>query len=46
MENYQKTTGDPRVRGESPWDDYPFYSGTKYLKGKYLEEVQRQKRKK
>lgn len=43
MEDYQKTTGDPRVRGESPWDDYPFYSGRKYLKGKYLEEVQQKR---
>jgi len=40
MEDYQKTTGDPRVHGESPWDDYPFYRGKKYLKGKYLEEMQ------
>jgi N-sulfoglucosamine sulfohydrolase len=40
MEAYQKTTADPRIKGESPWDDYPFYSGRKYLKGKYLEEVQ------
>ncbi len=39
MEEYQKRTGDPRVKGESPWDDYPFYAGTKYLKGKYLEEM-------
>ena len=39
MEDYQKTTNDPRTRGESPWDDYPFYSGRKYLKGKYLEEM-------
>jgi len=40
MEDYQKKTGDPRASGESPWDDYPFYSGKKYLKGKYLEEMQ------
>jgi uncharacterized sulfatase len=40
MEDYQKKTADPRVKGESPWDDYPFYMGKKYLKGKYLEEVQ------
>lgn len=40
MEDYQKATGDPRARGESPWDDYPFYSGKKYLKGKYLKEIQ------
>lgn len=46
MEDYQKATADPRVYGESPWDDYPFYAGTKYLKGKYLQEVQRQKRNK
>ncbi len=46
MEDYQKRTGDPRVHGESPWDDYPFYSGTKYLKGAYLQEVQRQQREK
>ena len=39
MEDYQRATGDPRIRGESPWDDYPFYAGRKYLKGKYLEEV-------
>jgi len=26
MENYQKKTADPRVKGESPWDDYPFYA--------------------
>jgi len=43
MEDYQKTTVDPRARGESPWDDYPFYSGRKYLKGKYLEEVQQKR---
>jgi N-sulfoglucosamine sulfohydrolase len=40
MEEYQKATGDPRARGESPWDDYPFYNGKKYLKGKYLKEMQ------
>jgi uncharacterized sulfatase len=40
MEDYQKKTADPRVKGESPWDDYPFYAGEEYLKGKYLEEVQ------
>ncbi|MHC4132216.1 MAG: sulfatase family protein [Planctomycetota bacterium] len=40
MEDYQKKTADPRVKGESPWDDYPFYMGKEYLKGKYLEEVQ------
>jgi uncharacterized sulfatase len=39
MEAYQKTTGDPRVKGMSPWDEYPFYGGDKYLRGKYLEEV-------
>lgn len=46
LEDYQKKTNDPRIHGKSPWDDYPFYSGTKYLKGKYLEEVQAQQRKK
>lgn len=40
MEEYQRLTGDPRVNGESPWDDYPFYADEKYLKGKYLEEIQ------
>ncbi|MHC4791213.1 MAG: sulfatase family protein [Planctomycetota bacterium] len=40
MEDYQKKTGDPRVLGQSPWDDYPFYYGRKYLKGKYLQEMQ------
>ncbi|MHC4124441.1 MAG: sulfatase family protein, partial [Planctomycetota bacterium] len=25
LEQYQRQTNDPRVRGESPWDDYPFY---------------------
>jgi uncharacterized sulfatase len=39
LEEYQKKTGDPRVFGQSPWDDYPFYAGEKYLKGQYLEEV-------
>jgi uncharacterized sulfatase len=39
MEEYQQLTGDPRVDGYSPWDDYPFYADEKYLKGKYLEEV-------
>ena len=39
MEDYLKATDDPRARSESPWDDYPFYAGRKYLKGKYLEEV-------
>ena len=40
MEEYQKKTGDPRVNGESPWDDYPYYAGEEYLKGKYLDEVE------
>ena len=40
MEDYQTKTKDPRVEGKSPWDDYPFYNGKKYLRGKYLEEVQ------
>ena len=40
MEVYQNMTGDPRVIGESPWDDYPFYADEKYLKGKYLEEIE------
>ena len=31
---------DPRSRGEDPWQDYPFYFGEQYLKGKYLSEVQ------
>jgi uncharacterized sulfatase len=39
MEAYLKKTGDPRISGLSPWDDYPFYAGEKYLRGKYLEEV-------
>jgi uncharacterized sulfatase len=39
MEAYQIKTGDPRVLGKSPWDDYPFYAGKKYLKGQYLDEV-------
>jgi len=39
MEDYQKATGDPRVKGQSPWDDYLFYDGRKYLKGKYLKEI-------
>ncbi len=46
MEDYQKATADRRVYGESPWDDYPFYAGTKYLKGKYLQEVQGRQRNK
>jgi uncharacterized sulfatase len=41
LEDYQKKTGDPRVFGQSPWDDYPFYAGEKYLRGKYLEEIQK-----
>ena len=41
LEDYQKKTGDPRVFGQSPWDDYPFYAGEEYLKGEYLREVQR-----
>jgi uncharacterized sulfatase len=41
MEAYQKKTGDPRIFGQSPWDDYPFYAGEEYLKGQYLEEVKR-----
>jgi uncharacterized sulfatase len=40
MEEYQKKTADPRIKGESPWDDYPFYAGKQYLRGKYLEELQ------
>ncbi len=40
LEEYQRLTGDPRVAGESPWDDYPFYADEKYLKGKYLEEIE------
>ena len=39
LEAYQIKTADPRVLGKSPWDDYPFYAGEKYLKGHYLEEV-------
>jgi len=46
MEQYLQNTGDPRVRGESPWDDYPFYYGTKYLRGKYLQEVQARRKSK
>jgi N-sulfoglucosamine sulfohydrolase len=40
MEAYQARTNDPRVRGEAPWDDYPFYrqGKTEFLKGSYLEE--------
>lgn len=45
MEDYQKTTADPRVHGQSPWDDYPFYAGKKYLKAEYLQELQRQQTK-
>jgi uncharacterized sulfatase len=44
LEEYQKKTGDPRVVGQSPWDDYPFYAGEEYLRGKYLEEVLNQKK--
>ncbi len=25
LEQYQQQTKDPRIKGESPWDDYPFY---------------------
>lgn len=39
MEEYQRKTEDPRVKGMSPWDEYPFYAGDEYLRGKYLEEV-------
>ena len=45
MESYQKQTKDPRVEGQSPWDDYPFYAGDKYLKGEYLKEVQDRRKK-
>lgn len=45
MEAYQAKTKDPRAEDKSPWDDYPFYHGEKYLRGKYLEEVQAEKRK-
>jgi uncharacterized sulfatase len=27
LERYLKETEDPRVSGESPWDDYPYYFG-------------------
>jgi N-sulfoglucosamine sulfohydrolase len=27
MEMYLRDTGDPRMRGESPWDEYPFFGG-------------------
>lgn len=37
-------SGDPRAKGLSPWDAYPFYAGTKYLKGKYLDEVKNSKK--
>jgi len=40
LKEYQNQTGDPRVIGQSPWDDYPYYASSKYLKGRYLEEVQ------
>lgn len=39
LQDYQIKTNDPRVHGLSPWDDYPFYAGDSFLKGKYLEEV-------
>ena len=39
LEDYQQKTGDLRLKGMSPWDEYPFYAGDKYLRGKYLEEV-------
>ncbi len=38
--DYLKATKDPRAEGKSPWDDYPFSAGNKYLKGDYLKEVQ------
>ncbi|MDP6047407.1 MAG: sulfatase [Phycisphaerae bacterium] len=44
MDDYLKATADPRSNGKSPWDDYPFYAGNKYLKGKYLEETKRKRR--
>ncbi|MCH2206377.1 MAG: sulfatase [Lentisphaerales bacterium] len=46
LENRQKETGDPRVDGLDPWQDYPFYAGTKYLKPEHLEEVKKNKKKK
>ena len=27
MEVYLRETGDPRMRGETPWDEYPFFGG-------------------
>jgi uncharacterized sulfatase len=45
LENYQKKTSDPRVLGQSPWDNYPFYADEKFLRGKYLEEVMNLKNK-
>lgn len=46
MEDYQKATAAPRVYGQSPRDDYLFNAGTKYLRGKYLQEVQGRQRNK
>jgi len=39
-------SGDPRSKGLSPWDNYPFYAGTKYLKDEYLEETKNVKKNK
>jgi len=30
LEMYLRDTGDPRMRGESPWDDYPFFGGESF----------------
>ena len=45
MKKYQEITKDPRLKGEAPWDDYPFFRQGKleYLKGKYLEEYKKYK---
>lgn len=45
LENRQRETKDPRIEGIDPWQDYTFYSGKKFLKGKYLEEIQKEKKK-
>jgi uncharacterized sulfatase len=31
LEAYLRKTGDPRVEGRSPWDDYPYHSMEKFL---------------
>lgn len=37
--DYLKATGDPRIKGESPWDQYTFYGGPDWEEGAQEEKL-------